>query len=353
MLKTHSRFEKSISSAEIPRSEDFGMHFDLVTPKTRPSPPRPATEPSSSEPPRTMAVPYRQRNSSPFSRGHFRARSSASALAPPNIARAHSMPLPDTVGRGVLPAPAKRPSSPLSSTARHPSPGRRSMEEAYPSYGGQTLPGIGENTTEMTEFSDITTDHKHTHPTPSSPASPISPSTTFGRRHRTSSPLRHLLQASSLPEDDSNPSGPGATASSSSPYLVSAKYNESYPTNYGVLSSFSSTSSQPSTPTSARSRSPSISSLETIPDSPAAEEAALEAERIAELKAAADAADGETSQVPTDARHRSSLDVSGGWVKGGAPSIAWAYGSRDKRKRWSVCGAERRSDLDLETIWED
>jgi hypothetical protein len=29
------------------------------------------------------------------------------------------------------------------------------------------------------------------------------------------------------------------------------------------------------------------------------------------------------------------------------------YGSRDKRKRWSVCGAERRGDLDLETIWED
>jgi hypothetical protein len=30
-----------------------------------------------------------------------------------------------------------------------------------------------------------------------------------------------------------------------------------------------------------------------------------------------------------------------------------AFGSRDKRKRWSVCGAERRGDLDLETIWED
>jgi len=29
------------------------------------------------------------------------------------------------------------------------------------------------------------------------------------------------------------------------------------------------------------------------------------------------------------------------------------FGSRDKRKRWSVCGAERRQDLDLETIWED
>lgn len=28
-------------------------------------------------------------------------------------------------------------------------------------------------------------------------------------------------------------------------------------------------------------------------------------------------------------------------------------GRSDKRKRWSVCGAERRGDLDLETIWED
>ena len=31
--------------------------------------------------------------------------------------------------------------------------------------------------------------------------------------------------------------------------------------------------------------------------------------------------------------------------------VVWS--ARDKRKRWSVCGAERRGDLDLETIWED
>lgn len=96
----------------------------------------------------------------------------------------------------------------------------------------------------------------------------------------------------------------------------------------------------PSTPTSARSRSPSISSLETIPDSPDAEEAALEAERIAQLKAAADAADaGE--------KGRSGLDVP---IRG---RTLGGFSSRDKRKRWSVCGAERRQDLDLETIWED
>ena len=100
----------------------------------------------------------------------------------------------------------------------------------------------------------------------------------------------------------------------------------------------------PSTPTSIRSRSPSISSLETIPDSPDAEEAALEDERISKMRAAADASDGEDSS--SDSKGRSSLDVP-------ARGRTLGLGSRDKRKRWSVCGAERRGDIDLETIWED
>jgi len=100
-------------------------------------------------------------------------------------------------------------------------------------------------------------------------------------------------------------------------------------------------SSVPSTPTSARSRSPSISSLETIPDSPDAEAAALEAERIAQLKADADAADG----VGEDSKK----DAIGSRERGRTLGL----GSRDKRKRWSVCGAERRADLNLDTIWED
>lgn len=92
-----------------------------------------------------------------------------------------------------------------------------------------------------------------------------------------------------------------------------------------------------------RSRSPSISSLETIPDTPDAEEAAVEADkdRIAQLKAAADAEDGGES------KGRSSLDMP---ARG---RTMMGFGTRDKRKRWSVCGAERRGDLDLETIWED
>jgi hypothetical protein len=89
-----------------------------------------------------------------------------------------------------------------------------------------------------------------------------------------------------------------------------------------------------------RSRSPSISSLETIPDSPDAEEKAVEADRIAKLKAAADA-----ESAAKDPLRRSSLDVPG-------ETRTLRFGKRDARKRWSVCGAERRGDLDLETIWE-
>lgn len=119
----------------------------------------------------------------------------------------------------------------------------------------------------------------------------------------------------------------------------------------------------PSTPTSLRSRSPSISSLETIPDSPDAEEAALEAEHVARLKAAADR---ESDQGGSDEGGcgegrevggvRRRPNVGGGlFGTGGFPAGAMGYvgGRADKRKRWSVCGAERRGDLDLETIWED
>ncbi|CAK7263497.1 hypothetical protein SEPCBS119000_000520 [Sporothrix epigloea] len=112
--------------------------------------------------------------------------------------------------------------------------------------------------------------------------------------------------------------------------------------SYSSLGGLSTSSaSVPTTPTSTRSRSPSISSLETIPDSPDAEEAAMEAERMAQLKADADAVDNNADSKSG----RSSLDTP---VRG----RTLTFGSREKRKRWSVCGAERRGDLDLETIWE-
>lgn len=110
---------------------------------------------------------------------------------------------------------------------------------------------------------------------------------------------------------------------------LSSKYNESFPAY-----SSSSASSMPSTPTSVRSRSPSISSLETIPDIPDAEAAASETDQVAALKAAADRDDD-------GGNRRRTYDASGPILRFG------------RAKRWSVCGAERRQDLDLETIWED
>jgi hypothetical protein len=43
-------------------------------------------------------------------------------------------------------------------------------------------------------------------------------------------------------------------------------------------------------------------------------------------------------------RRRRSMD----FERGGS-----RWGAGDKRKRWSVCGGEKRGDLDLETIWEE
>ena len=68
----------------------------------------------------------------------------------------------------------------------------------------------------------------------------------------------------------------------------------------------------------------------------------MEAEQVALLKAAADGDEG------TGRRKGGGVLVG---ISGG-PGYA-GVGRGDKRKRWSVCGAERRGDLDLETIWED
>jgi hypothetical protein len=117
--------------------------------------------------------------------------------------------------------------------------------------------------------------------------------------------------------------------------LAAQRYaNEPYPRDHAF--SFGSGSSMPSTPTSLRSRSPSISSLETIPDTPDAEEAArLEEEEYMKNRAAS----GDSDEVDgRDSRRRSSLEV--------------RFGAKDKRKRWSVCGAERRGDFSLEVIEE-
>ncbi|KAI6093739.1 hypothetical protein F4821DRAFT_4623 [Hypoxylon rubiginosum] len=290
-----------------------GLDTDRKPPNLRrstepPSPSSPSWSPAAS-------LPYRPRTTSPLSGGHGRSRSVAS-LAPPAIGRTRSMPGVDGSGRIIYP-PVFRPASPLGSPNRT-RVSKKPMDEAYP----PTSP----------IRSSVLDSEKRQPELPSSTSSSIAALNNATQR-RTSSPLRYT--AYSTPSTTSSlPGTPLAIASS--PYRFDSTSNtSSFP--------YYPSSSIPSTPSSMRSRSPSISSLETIPDSPDAEEAALEAERIAQLKAAADAVeDGDSGEV----KGRGGVDVP---TRGRTLGI----GTRDKRKRWSVCGAERRGDLDLETIWED
>jgi hypothetical protein len=319
--------------------------------------PRPETPRQSTEPPSlddagtrtlnftTSSLPSRPRNHSPYSRTHYRSRSFASSstgMAPP-MARAHSSPGMDSSGRMLIPNNIRRPSSPLGPPqGRRRSPLRSAMEEPYPTYnyasGGLN---ISQPIAEYSEL-DITPRASVIPEDSEAPPSPLllpAFNNTFPRsRRRPSSPLHQVASAPSFatPTNTTSP-----ISSHSSPLIgPSTKFNEPYPSSNTFPYSYSfGSSSMPSTPTSMRSRSPSISSLETIPDDTDAEEAALafEAERIAALKAAAE--EGEEA-VKDEPRRRTSLDVPG-------------RPGNSKRKRWSVCGAERRGDLDLETIWED
>ncbi|KAI9830131.1 MAG: hypothetical protein M1819_005808 [Sarea resinae] len=284
--------------------------------RDRPAPTRSSTDPSTmtlSQLTPTLAPP---RSRSPYSRSHLRSRSSGSYLAP-SMLRTHSMPSVDAAGHLTTTTSRGRPSSPLGSSSAYRPAFRRNDEDLKPS---------------RSSGSDDAANYKGESgllQTP--PGLYLNAGNAFPRRRRPSSPLQQVAQVSASGAFSST-----SSSASSSPLIGPAKFNESYPTNYP--SSFSSSVS--STPTSPRSRSPSISSLETIPDSPDAEEEALEAERIAKLKAAADAADGGQNDGLRD-----NLDIPSSGRSGSG------YGSRE-RKRWSVCGGERRGDLDLETIYE-
>ncbi|KAI1459043.1 hypothetical protein F4805DRAFT_99408 [Annulohypoxylon moriforme] len=280
---------------------------------------RRSTEPPSPSSPSwtsANALPYRPRTTSPLSGGHARSKSVAS-LAPPISGRTRSMPGVDGSGRILY--PPFRPDSPSNSPNRNRTP-RKPADESYPPISPirSTVLDSEKRHTELSNSTNpgVTTWSNPTH-------------------RRTTSPLR--FSAYSTPSANSSLPGTPATGSSS-PLFRPESLSNSY-----TFPSYYPSSSIPSTPSSMRSRSPSISSLETIPDSPDAEEAALEADRIAQLKAAAEAAeDGDSGET----KGRGSLDVP---IRGRTLGI----GTRDKRKRWSVCGAERRGDLDLETIWED
>lgn len=297
------------------------LSSDVESPR-KPANLRRSTDPSPSSPSSpswvpSINLPYRPRTTSPLSGAHMRSRSAA-GLAPPMI-RTQSLPGVNGAGH-ILYAPQMRAQSPSGSPNRNRvrTP-RKAVDEAFPS--SPTRVSVHDPERRLSERN-------------SSPNLGVSSGTTLARIRRPASPLRHVSQSSTSSLPAGIPTTPSSVASS-----PSYKTYESVSSGYGFAVSMPS-SSVPSTPTSARSRSPSISSLETIPDSPDAEEAALEAERIAQLKAAADAAEN------GEPKGRSSLDVP---TRGRTLS----FGSRDKRKRWSVCGAERRGDLDLETIWED
>lgn len=272
---------------------------------------RRSTEPSSPSSPifPSASLPYKPRTASPLSGFHTRSKSTAS-LTPLSMGRTRSMPGVDGTGRLLYP-PQIRPASPSGSPNRYRVP-RKPVDEAYP-----PASPVRSSVLENAERSGS--------PTPSLPST--NAASTY---KRTPSPFLHSAYAS--PASSFTFPGPPSSGTAS-PSFRSDNSATGYSFSYYP-------SSVPSTPSSMRSRSPSISSLETIPDTPDAEEAAVEEERIAQLEAAADAADG------GDSKNRTSLEVP---IRGRTLGI----GARDKRKRWSVCGAERRGDLDLETIWED
>ena len=292
-------------------------HQSLPSPgRLRPSPLlRGSSDPVISSPiSPLLQIPHRPRTQSP-SRSQARPHSSAGA---PLMQRAHSSPGVDSSGRFITPPYVpRRPTSPLHSGRRR-SPLRSAMEESYPGAffraGLNIEPNIPEN-----EELEISEDLQQSSPIPSY-------SNTFPRsRRRPQSPLHHSASVPSLQPRAMSPS----TSRSNSPSFASNRYtNEPYP-NY----SFSSASSMPSTPTSMRSRSPSISSLETIEDSPDAEEAAMVEEDMRQQ--------AEDSDSGSDTRRRSSLELRSKKLR-----------SNKERKRWSVCGAERRADFSLEPIEE-
>ncbi|KAK2758968.1 hypothetical protein FQN54_003066 [Arachnomyces sp. PD_36] len=331
-----------------------------------PSPPEPSESPTNGTPNKlekkleeiTITLPFppsttpaQPRSNAPFSRTHIRSRSSAGVLGSPQMTRAHSSPGLDSRGRYVFANSPVRPSSPMGQSGRRRSPLRTVSDES--TFTNSSALNISETISENAEL--------ETFPKPTTPdydlssTSPTMPSMihhTFPRsvRRRPSSPLHQTAMGINMGVGSNGSYTSSPTSSHSSPLIVPAKYNESYPS-----SSLSSTSSMPSTPTSTRSRSPSISSLETIPDIPDAEAEEIELDRIAKLKAAAEKAESNANNDTS--RRRGTLDVPGSsnsLSSASRPGFSTYGGGRgDKRKRWSVCGAERRQDLDLETIWED
>lgn len=289
--------------------------LDIDSPRKPPTMMRRSTDPNPTSPVSptwsAAALPYRPRTTSPLSGFHARSKSAAT-LAPPNMGRAQSLPGVNGLGHILISRP-RSPSSPTISPSRARAM-RKPADEAYPPLSPTRTSVLDMEQSLMGAPNLANSQHA-------------------ARNRRPSSPLRYVAGTST------GSLSPATSVTSSPLHRPYDSFNDGYSHSAYPYSS----SSMPSTPISMRSRSPSISSLETIPDTPDAEEAAVEADkdRIAHLKAAADAEDA------GEAKGRGSLDLP---ARG---RTMMGFGPRDKRKRWSVCGAERRGDLDLETIWED
>lgn len=294
------------------------------------------------------------RTRSPLARSHFRSRSLAGVPSVPPMTRAYSSPGLDSRGRYIFAngrgaLTSNKDTLENGAKRHHPllqvTPGDEDLEARMaPLTIAEPIAEHAETDTAVKPSYSSSFSQADVEPGARTGSPAMSTHHTLPRmgRRRPSSPLP------SHPGGN-NPGGQvmGSPLSAhSSPMTLSSKYNESFPAY-----SNSSASSMPSTPTSLRSRSPSISSLETIPDIPDAEAAASEADQVAAVKAAADRADEADASGGT--RRRGTSDASG--PTGSPLGVRFGgYGARaDKRKRWSVCGAERRQDLDLETIWED
>jgi hypothetical protein len=364
-----------------PRSK---LTFD--SPIVRPIAERRSTAPEPTSPTTPLnakfaTVTIEPRSRSPYRGPHYRTQSSNTAsLLSPGFPRSKSLPYSET---GRPSSPLNRPASPFSSGTRRVSPLRRPFEDYY-SFSGvdidQTIAENSELELDLKPRPMLSVDSSDTgHSTPTTPNSPLLSAGhgTFPRtRRRPSSPL-HLSSPGYNSRLHASASSPTLRSPGPSP-VDPAKYNEAFPspvvpggivdrssthppttianiaasTSYYATSIVSGTSagSMPSTPSSFRSRSPSISSLETIPDSPDAEAAAAAAaeqdrDAIARLRAVAEKRDDSGPRTRGRTMGRT-IDSAGTIGSTGATAP-------EKRKRWSVCGAERRGDLEMETIWED
>ncbi|KAK3114705.1 hypothetical protein LTR53_006716 [Teratosphaeriaceae sp. CCFEE 6253] len=333
--------------------------------------------------PRPSSSSSSHRNRSPYSRSHLRSRSSgAAALVAPPMTRAHSLPNPHLSRAPEAPTAAGSPlsgslslgappRSPLRTPVRVRSPLHEEGECAAPrSPGFVTQAGAGAGAIEsIQEDSELDLTPRHHQdtlsPLPQAPA--MASFTRSGSlRRRPASPLHSLAQAPVATSfspgmlDSHTPSHASALSSGSNspslaPQATPARFRDDFYPSLHHYASTSSVSSMPSTPTSARSRSPSISSLETLDEAPDMESEAAEVDHIERLKLAAERQERlERGEDDSEGggRRRSSLDTDGGSRRVGF-GFGRAGGSGRERKRWSICGGERRGDLDLETIWED